>query len=106
MPDSEPALRRYWLDHASFDPSQSAPVRARVLGLYGTLDRSSPMPQSAVNLSMLLDRSANVGSSVVILPNVNHQMLDAHTRYDDELLGLSDYSVPYLRTLVRFIESI
>jgi len=106
MPDSEADLQRYWNDRAAFDPSQSGTVHAKVLGIYGTLDKSSPMPQSAINLSDLLDRSANTDSSVVILPNVNHQLLEAHTGYDDELLGLSNYSNAYLRFLTEFIESI
>ncbi len=104
LPDNLENLRSRWFGHSAFNPVPYARrIRCPILALYGSLDRSSPLPASTDNLRAGLAIAKNRTSTIKIFPGVNHEMLDAITGYDDEIPHLTRYDPAYLNLLQQWL---
>jgi hypothetical protein len=82
---SQQTLRWRWQHVYSFDPLPAVgKVRCPVLGLFGSLDTSTPSPVAVANMRRMLTKAGNTDFTLKIFPNANHALTKAHTGSDDE----------------------
>jgi hypothetical protein len=78
-------LRWRWKHVYSFDPLPAvAKVRCPVLGVFGVLDTSTPVPVAVANMRQMLTKAGNTDFSLKVFPNANHALTQAETGSDDE----------------------
>lgn len=103
-PDSLAQLTRVWQNDFSFDPGPyAAKVRQPVLGLFGGLDRSTPI-ESAANLANAMKGSQNL--TIEFFPTANHAFLDAVTGGNAELPALSRFAPGMFETMSSWLRGI
>ena len=54
------------------------------LGLFGTLDTSTPAPIAVANMRRMLTEAGNLDFTLKIFPNANHSLTQAQSGSDDE----------------------
>jgi len=78
-------LRWRWKHVYSFDPLPAvAKVRCPVLGVFGDLDTSTPVPVAVANMRQMLTKAGNTDFTLKVFPNANHALTQAETGSDDE----------------------
>ena len=78
-------LRWRWKHVYSFDPLPAVgKVRCSVLGVFGVLDTSTPVPVAVANMRQMLTKAGNTDFTLKVFPNANHALTEAQTGSDDE----------------------
>ena len=91
-PASREELQRVWDTDFSFDPGPHVRrVSCPVLGLFGALDKSTPL-ESADILKRELQAGGNADFDVRIFPNANHAFFESKTGGNKELLTLNRFA--------------
>lgn len=100
-PASLAQLTRVWQNDFSFDPTPyAAKVGQPVLGLFGGLDRSTPI-ESAANLANAMKGRDNL--TIEFFPTANHAFLDAVTGGNAELPTLSRFAPGMFETMSSWL---
>jgi dienelactone hydrolase len=102
-PASLEELQRVWKNDFSFDPRPFvARVHQPVLGLFGGLDKSTPI-ESAANLSnAVLDRTK---LTIEFFPTANHAFLEARTGGNAEIATLSNFAPGMFASMHRWLRA-
>jgi dienelactone hydrolase len=102
-PASLDELQRVWRNDFSFDPRPFAGrVRQPVLGLFGGLDRSTPI-ESAANLANAVPESEKL--TIEFFPTANHAFLEAKTGGNAEITTLSHFAPGMFASMHRWLRA-
>jgi pimeloyl-ACP methyl ester carboxylesterase len=97
--DFENAERR----RLDFDPRTSwEKIRIPVLAVWGALDRSVPVKESAARLEEALKQAGNRDYTLVTFPKGNHEGFEAETGFED-YARLRHYVPKYHKTILRWM---
>jgi uncharacterized protein len=84
------SLQWSWQNVYSYDPAVALEkVNCPVLGVFGGLDKSTPVPETIGNMKRALEKARNANFESRIFPNADHGMLDAKTGSDSEIPTLT-----------------
>ena len=87
--DDLKSLRWYWETLYSYDPEKNLEkVSCPVLGIFGGLDRSTPVPETIDNMKRALRKAKNSAFDYRIYPEANHGLLEAKTGSEREIPNL------------------
>jgi dienelactone hydrolase len=102
-PESLDELQRVWRNDFSFDPRPfAARVRQPVLGLFGGLDKSTPI-ESAANLQNAM--MSNEKLTIEFFPTANHAFLAAKTGGNGEIAALSYFAPGMFTSIHRWLRA-
>jgi dienelactone hydrolase len=102
-PASLEELQRVWKNDFSFDPRPFvARVHQPVLGLFGGLDKSTPI-ESAANLSNAVPDSTKL--TIEFFPTANHAFLEARTGGNAEIATLSNFAPGMFASMHRWLRA-
>jgi pimeloyl-ACP methyl ester carboxylesterase len=103
--DSLDALRRQWDLIYSFDPLPNlANVKVPVLGVFGSLDTSTPARTSAENMQRILTDSGNRNVTVRVFKGANHPLMRARTGGIAEMPRLGQMMPGVFNTIRSWIQ--
>jgi dienelactone hydrolase len=102
-PASLDELQRVWRNDFSFDPRPFAGrVHQPVLGLFGGLDRSTPI-ESAANLANAVPEREKL--TIEFFPTANHAFLEAKTGGNAEITTLSHFAPGMFASMHRWLRA-
>jgi dienelactone hydrolase len=89
-----------------FDPLPTlARVKCPVLGLFGSLDTSTPAPRAARNMETTLRAAGNRDVTVRIFERANHPLMDARTGGNAEVPSLTQMTPELFGTLRTWLSA-
>ena len=102
-PASLDELQRVWRNDFSFDPRPFAGrVHQPLLGLFGGLDKSTPI-ESAANLANAVPDKKRL--TIEIFPTANHAFLEAKTGGNAEIATLSHFAPGMFASMHRWLRA-
>ena len=102
-PESLDELQRVWKNDFSFDPQPFAGrVHQPVLGLFGGLDKSTPIESAANLMNAMADREK---LTIEFSPSANHAFLEAKTGGNAEIATLSHFAPGMFASMHRWLRA-
>jgi pimeloyl-ACP methyl ester carboxylesterase len=102
-PASLDELQRVWRNDFSFDPRPFAGrVNQPVLGLFGGLDKSTPIESAANLANAVSDREM---LTIEFFPTANHAFLEAKTGGNGEIATLSHFAPGMFASMHRWLRA-
>ena len=101
------SLRRQWDYVYSFDPQPALKsVKCPVLGLFGSLDTSTPVVASIQNMQRGLEEAGNPNVTLKLIEGANHPLMEARTGGNTEVRSLSRMAPDVLPTLRTWLAAV